>query len=92
MAGEDISVTQSIHVGTKHMMQTKYAIMDPLIDTIYVKFGGHLFHQVIRIPMGTDCAPLLAGLFLYSYERDFPDNMIRSGHRKLATSFNLCFR
>ena len=25
MAGEDISVTQSIQVGTKHIMQTKYA-------------------------------------------------------------------
>ena len=62
-----------------------------LIDHIFVKFGGHLFRQVIGIPMGTNCAPLLADL-LYSYENDFLDNMIRSGHRKLARSFNLCFR
>ena len=41
--------------------------------------------------MGTNCTPL-ADLFLYSYESDFLDNMIRSGHRKLARSFNLCFR
>ena len=26
MAGEDILVTQSIQVGTKHMMKTKYVI------------------------------------------------------------------
>ena len=63
-----------------------------LIDNIFVQFGGHLFHQVIGIPMGTNCAPLLADLFLYSYENEFLDNMIRSGHRRLARSFNLCYR
>ena len=63
-----------------------------LIDNIFVQFGGRLFHQVIGIPMGTNCAPLLADLFLYSYENEFLDNMIRSGHRRLARSFNLCYR
>ena len=63
-----------------------------LIDNIFVKFGGCLFCQVIGIPMGTNCAPLLADLFLYSYESEFLDNMIRGGHRKLARSFNLCYR
>ena len=61
-----------------------------LIDNIFVQFGGRLFRQVIGIPMGTNCAPLLADLFLYSYENEFLDNMIRSGHRRLARSFNLC--
>ena len=63
-----------------------------LIDNIFVKFGGCLFRQVIGIPMGTTCAPLLADLFLYSYESEFLDNMIRGGHRKFARSFNLCYR
>ena len=49
-----------------------------LIDNIFVQFGGRLFRQVIGIPMGTNCAPLLADLFLYSYENEFLDNMIRS--------------
>ena len=65
--------------------------MEFLIDNIFVKFGGCLFRQVIGIPMGTTCAPLLADLFLYSYESEFLD-MIRGGHRKLARSFNLCCR
>ena len=30
--------------------------------------------------MGTNCAPLLADLFLYSYESEFLDNMIRGGN------------
>ena len=42
--------------------------------------------------MGTNCAPLLADLFLYSYESEFLDSLVRSGHRKLARSFNLCYR
>ena len=47
---------------------------------------------MIGIPVGTNCAPLLADLFLYSYENEFLDNMIRSGHRRPARSFNLCYR
>ena len=42
-----------------------------LIDNIFVQFGGRLFPQVIGIPMGTNCAPLLADLFLHSYENEF---------------------
>ena len=38
--------------------------------------------------MGTNCAPLLGDLFLYSYENEVLDNMIRSGHRGLARLFN----
>ena len=60
-------------------------------DTFPARFPN-IFRQVIGIPMGTNCAPLLADLFLYSYENEFLDNMIRSGHRRLARSFNLCYR
>ena len=63
-----------------------------LIDNIFVQFGGRLFRQVIGIPMGTNCAPLLADLFLYSHENEFLENMIKGGHRKLARSFNLRYR
>ena len=42
--------------------------------------------------MGTNCAPLLADLFLYSYDNEFLDNMIKGGHRRLARSFNLYYR
>ena len=57
-----------------------------------MQFGGCLFHQVIGNPMGTNCVPLLADLFLYSYENENLDNMIKSGHKRLARSFNLCYR
>ena len=34
----------------------------------------------------------LLNFFIFSYKNEFLDNMIRSGHRRLARSFNLCCR
>ena len=42
-----------------------------LIDNIYVKFRGSIFKQIVGIPMGCDCAPQVADLFLYWYEHDY---------------------
>ena len=42
-----------------------------LLDNIYVRFGNTVYRQVIDIPTGTICAPLLADLFLYCYESQF---------------------
>ena len=63
-----------------------------LVDNIYVRFGGQLFQQMVGIPMGTNCAPLLADLFLCSYENEFLDKLIKEGKRKLARKFNLSYR
>ena len=63
-----------------------------LVDNIYVRCGGQLFRQMVGIPMGTNCAPLLADLFLYSYENEFLDKLIKEGKRKLARRFNLSYR
>ena len=58
---------------------------------MYVRFGGQLSRQMVGIPMGTNCAPLLADLFLYSYENEFLDKLIKEGKRKLARKFNLSY-
>ena len=63
-----------------------------LVDNIYARFGGQLFRQMVGIPMGTNCVPLLADLFLYSYENEFLDKLIKEGKRKLARKFNLSYR
>ena len=42
-----------------------------LIENIYVEYGGRVYQQTVGIPMGTNCAPLVADMFLYSYEADF---------------------
>ena len=62
------------------------------MDNIYVRFGAQRFRQMVGIPMGTNCAPLLADLFLYSYENGFSVKLIKEGKRKLARKFNLSYR
>ena len=42
-----------------------------LLDNIYIRFGIKLYRQIVGIPIGTNCAPLVAVLFLFCYERDF---------------------
>ena len=67
-------------------------MLEFLIDNIFVECGGVIFQQVIGIPMGTNCAPLLADLFLYSYEAEFIQTLIKSGKRHLAKSFHFTYR
>ena len=42
-----------------------------LLDNIYIRFCSKLYRQNVGIPMGTNCAPLVADLFLFCCERDF---------------------
>ena len=77
----------------KYTANDIYKMIEFLVDNIYVRFGGQLYQQMVGIPpLGTDCAPLLADLFLYSYENEFLDKLIKEGKRKLARKFNLSYR
>ena len=40
------------------------------LNSIFIQFGTKLYRQVVGIPMGTNCAPLVVDLFLFCYERD----------------------
>jgi len=53
-----------------------------LIDNIFIEIGGRVFQQTVGIPMVTNCAPLLADLFLHSYEADFVQELLRKGEKK----------
>ena len=41
------------------------------LDNIFIRICLILHRQIIGIPMGTNCTPLVADLFLFCYERDF---------------------
>ena len=53
-----------------------------LINNIYVKVGNRVFKQTIGIPMGTDCAPLLANLFLFFYEYKYVKDKLKDNHKQ----------
>ena len=59
---------------------------------IFVVFAGKVFQQIVGIQMGTNCAPLLADIFLYSYEAEFIQCFLSSGRKELASRFNFTYR
>ena len=67
-------------------------MLEFLVDNIFVVFGGKVFQQIVGIPMGTNCAPLLADIFLYSYEAEFIQSLLSTGKKKLASQFNFTYR
>jgi hypothetical protein len=67
-------------------------MLEFLIDNIFAMFDGRVFQQTVGIPMGTNCATLLADLFLYSYEADFIQELLQKHEKSLARSFNFTFR
>jgi hypothetical protein len=63
-----------------------------LIDNIFTLLGWCVFEQTVGNSLGTDCVPLLADLFDYSYETDFIQGLERKNEKKLVRSFNFTFR
>jgi hypothetical protein len=61
-------------------------MLEFLVHNIYVVVAGQVFQQSVGIPMGTNCAPLLADLFLYSNEAEFFQKLLRRKHLLLWTS------
>ena len=62
-----------------------------LVDNIFNVFGGKVFQQRVGIP-NTNCAPLLADIFLYSYEAKFIHSLLSTGKKKLASQFKFTYR
>ena len=59
-----------------------------LLDNIYIRFGTKLYRQIVGIPMGTNCAPLVAILFLFCYERDFKKDLSSDNQADVIKAFN----
>ena len=63
-----------------------------LLDNIYIQFGTTLYRQVVGIPMVTNCAPLVADLFLFCYERDFMMSLSDAKQADVILAFNTTSR
>ena len=40
-----------------------------ILDNIFMRFGSKSYRQIVGIPTGTNCAPLVADFFLFCYEK-----------------------
>ena len=65
--------------------------IDFLIENIYVCFGSSVLRHVTGIPMGTNSAPLLADLFLHTFEYNFMVKTMKQDIIK-AIQFSNTFR
>ena len=63
-----------------------------LLDNIYIRFGSKLYRKIVGIPMGTNCAPLVADLFLFCYERDFMLFLSEDNNSDVIEAFNTTSR
>ena len=59
-----------------------------IFDNICIRFGSKLYRQIVGIPMGTNCAPLVADLFLFCYERDFITSLSSVKQAEIIEAFN----
>ena len=59
-----------------------------VLDNIFIRFGTTLHRQIVGIPMGTNCAPLVADSFLFCYERDFMMSLSDDTQAHVIEAFN----
>lgn len=77
---------------TKKISETDIIkMLDILIERIFVMLSGCFFQQTIVIPMGINCAPSLAYLFIYSHDADLIQGILKKND-ELARSFNISLR
>ena len=59
-----------------------------LLDNIFIRFCSKLYRQIVGIPTATNCAPLVADLFLFCYERDFMLALSDNNQTDIIEAFN----
>ena len=63
-----------------------------LLDNIFIRFGTKLLRQIVGVPMGSNCAPLVADLFLFCCERDFMMSLSDDKQTDVIDAFNTTSR
>ena len=79
--GMAIDVDQAVNVKVVEMQESLWSAcvsvdnsklvkwINYLIDNVCIKVGSKVYRHTVGIPMGTDCAPQLANLFVFHYEQ-----------------------
>ena len=55
-----------------------------IIDNSYISFKDQVFRQCIGIPMGTNCAPFLANIYLHVFEYNYLQNLVNNNQVDVA--------
>ena len=65
---------------------------DFFVGQYFIQFGTKLYRQAGGILMGTNCAPLVADLFLFCYERGFMMSLSDDKQVDIIDAFNTTSR
>ena len=92
----------TLHVTTETQKKTKKYhawpyqhlcdVLTFLLDNISIRSGTKMYRQAVGMPMGTNCAPLVANLFLFCYERDFMISLSDDKQADIIDVFNTTSR
>ena len=66
--------------------QKKCDALHYLLDNLFIRFSSTLYRQIVGIPMGTNCARLVADFFCY--ERDFMLSLSDKNQTDIIEAFN----
>jgi hypothetical protein len=67
-------------------------MIDTLVESTFVRFGGLVYEQIVGIPMRTNCAGFLANLYCFTYELAFLERLVSQRRFDVASSFLRCVR
>ena len=59
-----------------------------LLDNIFIRFCSKSYRQIVGIPTATNCAPLVADLVLFCYERDLMLALSDNNQTDIIEAFN----
>ena len=63
-----------------------------IVDNSYIFFRNKVYRQIVGIPMGTNCAPFLANIFLHMYEYAYLQKLVDEGKIREAQLLSQTFR
>ena len=66
-------------------------VINTVIENAYIKFNSKAYKQIIDIPMGTNCAPYFANIFVHRYDKEFI-SYILTVNTNIAYSLKYIFR
>ena len=58
------------------------------MDNFYIRFSTKLYRKPVGNPMGANCAPLVADLFLFCFERDFMKDLSSDNETDVIKAIN----
>ena len=59
-----------------------------MFDNVFKRFGSKLYRQIVGFSIGTNCAPHVADLFLFCYERDVMLSLSDNNQTDIIEAFN----